>query len=71
MNDEFKRGDVIILIDTDWRILITGERHEVYFGVPFRPNEKITPFDVAHRYFKGDLHRCYVKVCEMKVPGWL
>ena len=71
MTDEFKRGDVVVLMDNHWRILITGMENEDYLGVPFLPNEKIIPFDVAHRYFKGDLHRHYVKVCEMKVPRWL
>ena len=70
--DEFKRGDVVVMIgEARWRLLIVDANVESYYGVAFERGEKISVFAYTHSFKKSDIESNYIKVCEMKVPGWL
>lgn len=72
MTDEFKRGDVLVMIgEARWRLLIVDVKVESYYGVTFERGEKISVFAYTHSFRKSDIESNYIKVCSMKVPRWL
>ena len=72
MTDEFKRGDVVVMIgEARWRLLIVDVKVELYYGVTFERGEKISVFAYTHSFKKSDIDCNCIKVGSMKVPRWL
>ena len=70
--DEFKRGDVLVMIgEARWRLLIVDVHVEAYYGVTFERGEKISVFACTHSFWKPDIESNYIKVDSIKVPRWL